>query len=101
MVAAPGATMGFKPKDQGHAQDLPETQDETLHIPWFQSSFDMLILQSARSVNHLRLINLSLYIHTWDLSYPRATLPVLIADLQGSALYNCIGNDCCRGGLQG
>lgn len=48
----------------------------------------MLILQSPRTISHLRLINLSIYIHTCDLSYLGATLPVLIADLQGSMLCN-------------
>lgn len=51
----------------------------------------MLILQFPRNASHLRRNKLSIYIHTRDLPSPRATLPVLIAGLQGSAL--CIGND--------
>lgn len=62
-------------------------------MPWFHFSFDMLILKSPRSSNHLRLINLSICIHTCDLSYPGATLPVLIAHLQGSTLCDCTGSE--------
>ena len=79
------------PDQEGNAQAFLEPQEETACVPWFQPSFDMLILQFPRNANHLRLNNLSIYIHTRDLPYPRATLSVLISGLQGSAL--CIGND--------
>lgn len=76
---------------EGNAQAFLEPQEETVCIPCFQPSFDMLILQFPRNARHLRFNNLSIYIHTRDLPYPRATLPVLTGGLQGSAL--CIGND--------
>ena len=76
---------------EGNAQAFLEPQEKTACRPWLQPSFDMLILQFPRNASHLRLNNLSMYIHTRDLPYPRATLPVLIPGLQGSAL--CIGND--------
>lgn len=97
VVAASGATMGSRGSDSAPPK---ATGRDSAGIPWFQPSFEMLIMQSPRSVNHLRLVNLSIYIQTCDLSCPWATLPVLIADLQGSVLCNCIGNDDC-GNLPG